>query len=99
MQHLRVPFKNAEDEEEEDDSSRNDGIKLDEEDNAFGYFQKNSDNIDKDKDRNAGDDTIFFENLVWEDIGNYLVIPDIPDNYCGTHGLKEGVENLFQTFI
>ena len=36
---------------------------------------------------------------MWEDIDDDIVIPDIPNHYCGPHGLKEGVEKLFQTFL
>ena len=72
---------------------------MDEEENSFGYCQNNNNDSDKYKDGNYGDDTIFVDNLMWEDIDNNLVIPDIPDHYCGSHGFKEGVENLFQTVI
>ena len=64
---------------------------MDKEDNSFVDFQNNNDDSDKYKDGNAGDDTIFVDNLVWEDIENDLAIPDIPDHYCGPHGFKEGV--------
>ena len=59
----------------------------------------NDDNSDEDEDGNEGDDTIFVENLVWEDIGNDIVIPYIPDHYCGLHGLEDVMENLFQTVL
>ena len=36
---------------------------------------------------------------MWEDIDDDIVIPDIPNHYCGPHGLKEGVEKLFQTVL
>ena len=88
-----------EDDEEKYDSSGNKRSKLDEEENLFGDFQNNYYDSDKDKDGNYGDDTIFVDNLVWEDIDNYLVIPYIPDHYCGPHGFKEGVKKLFQTII
>ena len=45
--------------------------------NAFVDFQNNNDNSDEDEDRNAGNDTIFVKNLVWEDINDDVVIPDI----------------------
>ena len=41
---------------------------------------------------------MFVDNLVWEDIDNYLVISDIPYYYFGPCGFKEVVENIFQTF-
>ena len=41
----------------------------------------------------------FFEKLVWEDIYNDIFIPDMPDHYYGPHGLKEGVEKLFQNVL
>ena len=62
---------------------------MDKEDNAFGDCQNNNDNSDKYKEINARDDNIFVDNLVWEDIDNNLVIPDISDHYCGPHGCKE----------
>ena len=52
---------------------------MDEEDNAFEDFQNNNYDSDKYEDRNAGNDTIFVDNLVWEDIDYDIVIPDIPD--------------------
>ena len=61
---------------------------MDEEDNTFGYFKKNDDDSYEDKDGNAGHDTIFFVNLVWEDIGDDIIIPEIPDHYCGPNCLK-----------
>ena len=64
---------------------------MDKEDNSFVDFQNNNDDSDKYKYGNAGDDTIFVDNLVWEDIENDLAIPDIPDHYCGPNGFKEGV--------
>ena len=64
---------------------------MDEWDNAFGDCQNNSYDSGKDEDRNSGDDNICGDNLVWEDIDNDLVIPDIPDHYFGPHGLKGGV--------
>ena len=72
---------------------------MDEEDNALGYFQNNNDYSDKYKDVNAGDDNIYVDNLVCEDIYNSLVIQDISDHYCGPHGFKEVVDKLFQNFI
>ena len=70
-----------------------------EEENEFGYFQKNNDDSDKEKYGNTGNDTIFVDNLVWEDIDNDIVITDIPDYYYGTNGLKEGVEKLYKNII
>ena len=61
---------------------------MDEEDNAFGYFQNNDGNSDKGKDVNSGGDDILVETLVWEDIDDNIVIIDIPDNYCGPCSLK-----------
>ena len=61
---------------------------MDEEKNDFGDFQNNNYDSDKDKDGNSGDDTIFVENSVWEDIDDDIVISDITDNYCGPHGFK-----------
>ena len=72
---------------------------MDEEKNDFGDFQNNNYDSDKDKDGNSGDDTIFVENFVWEDIDDDLVISDITANYCGPNVLKEGTENLFQTVL
>ena len=69
------------------------------EEKAFGDFHNNDYDVDKDEDGNYGDDTIFVEKLVWEDIDDDIVIPYIPDHYCGPHGLKEGVEKLFQTVL
>ena len=42
---------------------------------------------------------LFFENLVWEYVDNYIVILDIPDHHPGPNGLKEGLEKLFQTVL
>ena len=47
LQHVRVPYNNVEDYEEEDNRSRNHGSKFDEADNAFGDFQNNDDGSDK----------------------------------------------------
>ena len=99
MPPVRVPYNNAKYDEEEYDISSYDRSKLDREDNAFGDFQNNNYDSDKYKDGNAGDDTIFVDNLVWEDIKNDHVIPDISDNYYGPPGFKEGVEKLFQTVL
>ena len=85
MQPVRVPYKNAEDDEEEYNKSSYNISKLDEEDNAFVYFQNNNDDSEKYKDGNNVDDNIFVDNLVWEDIDNDIVIPDISDHYCGPH--------------
>ena len=70
-----------------------------EEDNASGYFQKNNDDRHEDKDENSGDDTIFVDNLVWENTDNDIVIQDIPYHYCGPFGLNEGMYTLFKTDI
>ena len=64
---------------------------MDEEDNAFGYFQNNNNDSDRYEDGNSGNDIIIVENLVWENIDDDIVIPDIPDHYCGPRGLKESV--------
>ena len=72
---------------------------MDKEENSFGYFQNNNDDSDKYKDGNSGDDTIFVDNLVWEDIEDGLVIPYILDHYCGPHGLKEDFQKIFQTVL
>ena len=96
MQPVRVSYNNAEDDREEDGSSSDYRIKLDEADNAFGDCQNNNDDSDEDEDGNSGNDTIFVDNLVWEDIGYYLVTPYILDHYCGLHVFKEGAEKLFQ---
>ena len=99
MQPVRVQYNNAEDDKEEENISSYDRIKLDEEDNDFVDCQNNNDDSDKYKDGNAGDDTIYVDNLMWEDIDNALIIQDISDHYCGPHGFKEGVEKLFQTVL
>ena len=91
MQPVRVPYNNAKYDEEEDYSSSDYGGKLYEEDNAFGYCQNNNDDSDEDKDWNSGNDTIFVDNLVWEDIDDDIFILDISDHYCGPPGFKEGV--------
>ena len=70
-----------------------------EEENEFGYCQNNNDDSDKEKYGNTGNDTIFVDNLVWEDIDNDIVITDIPDHYYGPNGLKEGVEKLYKNII
>ena len=64
---------------------------MDEDYNAFGDFQNNDDDSDKDKYGNSGDDRIFVDNLVWEDIYGDITIPDLPYHYCSTHGLKKGL--------
>ena len=61
---------------------------MDEEENVFGDCQNNNDDSDEGKDGNSSNDTIFVDNLVWEDIDDGIVIPVIPDRYCGPHGLK-----------
>ena len=99
MQPVRVPYSNVKDGKKEGDSSSDDGSKLYEEYNAFGDFQNNNDDSDEDEDGNSGHDNIFVGNLVWEDIDNDLVMLYIPEHYCGTHGLKEVVEKLFQTVL
>ena len=91
MQPVRVPYNNAEYDEEEDNKSRYSRSKLGRKDNSFGDFQNNNDDRDKDKDVNAGYDTIYVDNLVGEYIDNNLVIQDISDHYCGPPGFKEGV--------
>ena len=70
-----------------------------EEENEFGYFQNNNDDSDKEKYGNTGNDTIFVDNLMWEDIDNDIFIPGIPYHYCGANGLEKGVEKLFQTIL
>ena len=67
------------------------------EDNGFVDCHNNNDDSYKYKDGNAGDDTIYVDNLVQEDIDNTIVIQDILDHHYGPHGFKEGVEKLFQT--
>ena len=99
MKFVKVRHNNTKDEKEEDKISINNESKLDEEDNIFEYCQNNDDDSDKEKYVNYGDDTVFGKKLVWEDIYNDLVIPDIPDHYCGPHGLKKGTENLFKTVL
>ena len=99
MKFVKVRHNNAKDEKEEDKISINNESKLDEEDNIFEYCQNNDDDSDKEKYINYGDDTVFGKKLVWEDIYNDLVIPDIPDHYCGPHGLKKGTEKLFKTVL
>ena len=99
MQPVIVPLNNAEDDKEEENKSIYNRSKLDREDNAFVDFQNNNHDSDKYKDGNSGDDTIFVDNLVWEDIANYIVIPDISDHYCGPHGFKEGAEKLLKTVL
>ena len=71
------PYNNEEDEKEEENISSYNRSKLDEEGNEFGDCHNNNDDIDKDEGINAGYDTVVVENLVWEDIDNDLVIPDI----------------------
>ena len=88
MQPVRGPYNNEEDTKEEDDSSSENGSKLDEKEHAFDDCQNNKDDSDEEKDVNAGNDTIFVDNLVWEDIDNDLVIPDMPYHYCVMHGFK-----------
>ena len=59
MQHVRVPYNNAEDDKEEGNSSRDNGNKLDEDNNAFGVFQNNDYDSDKDEDVTDGNDNCF----------------------------------------
>ena len=61
---------------------------MDEEDDAFKDCQKNNDDSDEGEDGSSDNDTIFVDNLVWEDIADGLVIPYIPDHYRDPHGLK-----------
>ena len=65
----------------------------------FGDFHNNHEDSDKDEDVNSGNDTIFVENLVWEDIDGGIFMQNIPDHYCVTYGFKEVVENLFQDVL
>ena len=69
------------------------------EDNDFVDFHNNNDDSYKYKDGNAGDDTIYVDNLVQEDIDNTIVIQDILDHHYGPHGFKEGLDKLFQTVL
>ena len=60
MKPVRVPYRNVEDDKEEDYSSSDGGSKLDKEDNDFGDCQNSNDNSEEDEDVNAGNDTFFF---------------------------------------
>ena len=99
MQPVIVPYNNAEDDKEEDEKSNYTRSKLDEEDNACVDFQNNNVESEKYEEGNAGDDKKFVDNLVWEDIGNNIVILYIIYHYCGPHGFQELAEKLFQTVI
>ena len=70
------------------------GSKIDDEENTFqihnnyGHYEQYT---------NEEDGVI--EDWEWEPVTDDMEIPDIPDIYDVTHGLKEGVEKTFATTL